>query len=204
MHRQPTLEATRLGDLLELVLGGVVDVGADAHHHMRRRHQMAKAFGSERGNLGEGLARDEFGRELAGDRHRYLHRLGLQPRLDADERAMQPVEAVGDQAKGAGDVLGGLRLGLRLAGGKTLTVGLRLGVGAPALVLDQRDGRLVAGGEVLVEQIFGGRFHFIFRCARSFFEKPFGIMRCLNRSALRRRGSWRSECRPWRRDPWRH
>src|SRR5664279_3124252 len=31
-HHQPALEATRMGGFLELLLGGVVDVGADAHH----------------------------------------------------------------------------------------------------------------------------------------------------------------------------
>ena len=85
-HHQAALEAARLRDLLELDLGGVVDVGADTHDHVRRLHQMAEGFGGERGNLGEGLARDQLGRELAADRDRHFDRFGFQPRLDAGER----------------------------------------------------------------------------------------------------------------------
>ncbi len=48
---------------------------------------------------------------------------------------------------------------LFLSGGEALPVGLRLGIGTPTLMLDQANGRLLAGGEVLVEQIFGRRFH---------------------------------------------
>ena len=75
-------------------------------------------------------------------------------------------------AERGGGLLRGFVLRLRLAGGKALAIGQRFGVRAPAFGLDQRDGRPFAGGEILIEQIFGGS------------------LSCISRSALRRRGSW--------------
>ena len=48
---------------------------------MRRGDELLEAIGGERGDLGERLARDQLGRELAGDRDGKLDRLGLEPRL---------------------------------------------------------------------------------------------------------------------------
>src|SRR6185437_6515065 len=45
LHHQAAFETARLRDLLELVLAGRVEIGADAHGYVRRLHQMAEAFG---------------------------------------------------------------------------------------------------------------------------------------------------------------
>ena len=71
----------------------------DAHHDVRRRDQLAEAFGRERRDLGERLARDQLRRELAGDRDRDLDRLGFEPRLDRREAARQRCERLARSAR---------------------------------------------------------------------------------------------------------
>ena len=156
-HRQPALEAARLRDLVELALG--------RRRRYRRRCARPRAapspdaegFGGERGNLGERLARDQLGRELAGDRDRDFHRFGSPAAPRCRERACAAAPCRRRSARGAAVPAAGCAW---LAGGKAVAIGLRFGVRAPALGLDQGDGRrFLAGGEILVEQIFGGRFH---------------------------------------------
>jgi hypothetical protein len=89
---------------------------------------------------------------------------------------VQPFHGVGDQSKRGR----ALALRLLLAGGKPVAIGLRFGVRAPALRLDQRNGRLDAGGEILVEQIFGGCLHSFLSLCMIFSENRvplFEIMR---------------------------
>ena len=145
-------------DRVELVLGDLVDVGGDAHHQVRRLDQVLEAFGDERGNLGERLARDQRGRKLAGDGDRHARTASVSSRASMPASArVELVEPVRHQRKRGGGARAASPCALRFAGGEALRSACDLGVDAPALGLDQRDGRLLAAGEVLVEDEFGGR-----------------------------------------------
>src|SRR6266852_9422605 len=71
---QPALEAARLRELLQPLLGGGVDRAVDPHDEMRRRDELAKAGVGQLRDLGERLSRDQRRRELAADRERDFHR----------------------------------------------------------------------------------------------------------------------------------
>ena len=103
-----------------------MDIGADAHLHVRGADQMTETLGGKRVDLGQRLVRDQFRRQPGRHRHRHLDRLDLQPRLDTLERAVDPLQPVGDDIERRGDVLGGLVLRLRVAGGKAIAVGNQL------------------------------------------------------------------------------
>ena len=103
----------------------------DAHDHVRRRHQVPEAIGGERGELGERLARDQLGRELAGDRDRHLDRLGLEPRLDRGEAAVE----LGERGRDAFERGGGALLGFGLGGREAVVVAGRLRLGELGRVL---------------------------------------------------------------------
>src|SRR4029078_3474944 len=60
---QPAFEAARARDLLDLFLCRRVDVCRDANGDKRRGHQMVKAFGRKRRNLGKRFACDQRRRE---------------------------------------------------------------------------------------------------------------------------------------------
>jgi hypothetical protein len=79
---------------------------------------MAEAAGGQRGKLGERLAGDQLGGELPRHRPRHPDRLGLEPRLDRGEAAIELGERGGDAfERGRGALLG-----LGLGGGETLAV----------------------------------------------------------------------------------
>jgi hypothetical protein len=154
---------------------------------------MVKTFSCKRRNLGERLARYESRRQFGGDRDGHLDGLCFKAGLDCCERTIEPAEPVSDYGERIGHAFGGFLMCLLFPGVKALPIGLRLGIGTPALVLDHGDGRLFAGGEVHVEQIFGRRFHSR-PFAHDLFRKPvptFLDHARLNKSARLRLGSWR-------------
>ena len=152
----------------------------DAHHHVRRGGELAEAFGGERRDLGERLARDQLGRELAA-RPRPRPR---PPRFRAGastvgEAAASGVERVADLLERRRDAARRpRRVPAVSAAAKPSREALALGLGelggmlgrprSPARPVWRR-------GEVVVEQEFR-------LCDRVTFSRP----------ALRRRGSWRS------------
>src|SRR6476620_9092911 len=184
-HGKPPFESTRTGNLLDLFFRGVINARTDPYGHMRSRDQVVKAVGGEGGDLDKRLPRQQRRCKLCRDRHSHFHRFGFKPGFDRRERAVQPAKPIGDHGKGGCDALRSFLLRLFLAGGKAVAIGLRLGIRAPALVFDQRDGRLFAGGGILIEQIFCRRCHCV-----------------LNRSIRLRRGSSRSEFHLLPRGPW--
>src|SRR5262249_48681294 len=98
--------------------------------------------------------------------NRDFDRFRFEPGFDRHQRAVKAAKPVADNREGGRDALGGLLLRLLLAGGEALAVRLRFAVRAPALMFDHRYRRLFAGGEVLVEQIFGCCFHCLTFSAR--------------------------------------
>src|SRR5215510_362300 len=190
---QPAVEAGCARDLLDLFLRGLVDVCRNTHGDERGGHQMMKTFGRERRNFSERLARDERRRELGGDRDRHLDGFSFKAGFNCGEGIVEPTEPVSDHRKCIGQALGGLLVGLLLSGIEACPIGLRLGIGAPAFMLDQGDGRLRSGGEVFVEQIFGSRFHSL-PFSHHLFRKPVSTFlnhARLSKSVRLRRGSWR-------------
>ena len=142
-------------DLVDLFLCRLVDRGAHAYRDVRSRHQLVEAFGSKGGNLGQGLARKQGGRKFGSDRNRDFDCFRFETSLDRRQSAIEPGEAIADDREGGCNALSGLLLGLLLAGGESFAIGLRFGVRPSAFVFDHCNRRLLAGGEVLVEQVFG-------------------------------------------------
>jgi hypothetical protein len=170
-----------------------MNVCRNAHGNERRGHQVMKTFGRERCNFGERLARNKGRRQLGGDCDRHLDGLCFNAGFDCSEGAIEPAKPVRDYGERVGHALGGFLMCLLLPGRKALPIGVRLGIDSPALMLDHSNGRLFAGSEILVEQVFGGRFHSL-PFAHDLFRKlvpTFLDHARLSRSVHPRRGSWR-------------
>jgi hypothetical protein len=108
----------------------------DPHHHVRRRHQVPKAVGGKRKDFGKRLARHQFGHKLLGDRHRDLDRLGLEPRLDRAEPAIERLERGSDPLQRDR----GMLLGLCLGRGEAFAIADGFRVREPRPMLGQRHG----------------------------------------------------------------
>ena len=126
---------------------------------MRRGGELLEAFGGERRDLGERLARDELRRELAGDRGGELDGFGLEPLLDRGEPARQAVERVADLLEGDRGAALGDGGALLLGGGEAVAEALALGLGELERVLGRRRPAAPPGwrpaAKSLVEQEFG-------------------------------------------------
>ena len=149
--------------------GGLVQRVVDAHDDVRRRGKLLEAFGGERRDLGERLARHELRRELARDRDRKLDGFGFEPLLDRRKAARQPIERVADLLE-APPRCGARRprcLPSRRRQSRRESPCSRPRASMIG-VLGRRDrllGRPAPGGEVLVEQIFGLRAAILNRSA---------------------------------------
>ncbi len=106
---------------------------------MRRGGELLEAFGGERRDLGERLARDQLGRKLAGDRDRKLDGFGFEPALDRDKAARQPVERVADLLERDGGAARGDGGAFLLGGGKAVAKALALGLAEHDRKLGRRD-----------------------------------------------------------------
>ena len=134
----------------------------DAHHDVRRGDELLEAIGGERGDLGERLARDQLGRQLAGDRGRDLDRFGLEAAFDRGEALRQPAERVADLLERGRGAPFGLRHALLLGRLEAVAEALALGLGELEGVLVARHGPLRFAGarrEVRFEQEFFCRGH---------------------------------------------
>ena len=95
-HHQPALEAAGACDAGQFLGRGLVQGVVDADHHVRGVGELLEAFGGERRDLGERLARDQVGCELAADRDGKLDGFGFQALLDRGKPAGELVEGVSD------------------------------------------------------------------------------------------------------------
>src|SRR5450755_287900 len=156
------LEAALFRQPLDSIARGFVKGIVDPDHQMRRRHQVGETVADQSGDLGERLARNQLGAQLARDRDRDVDGLGLHPDFDAGVARRDALDGDADLLERQRGAAVAFRLRLALAGLVAVAVGPSLG-GSDLLRDFRRRGRplarLVRRGEVHIEQEFCGGGH---------------------------------------------